>query len=428
MNPLDALLEQHGRLGLRGWPWLIMAVIAAFLVWAYFADIEQVVVATGEVSPQGRVKVIQHLEGGIIEAFHVVEGDRVNAGDALVSLNLVTAGLNRDEIQTLLDARLLVRARLAAEASGEALAFADALSTQHPDLAAAEQAVFSARRAELASELGVLSEQLNRLSHKLDESTTQQGALEANLALVREELAMLKSLFEEELIAELKVLNAQKTETRLAGELEVHKQTRKTHIARNTETQALIAHAEARFRRRAREESARNEAEIAGLSERLSVASEQQRRATIRSPIEGEVKNLRYHTIGGVVAPRDPILQIVPVADQLVIEARLLPADRGLVRDGLPVTVKITAYDFVRYGGLDGTVSHLAPDTSEESGEPFYRLVITTEKGFLGPDPDQNQITPGMGAVVDIRVGAQSVLDFLLQPVLKMADEAFREP
>jgi adhesin transport system membrane fusion protein len=428
MNPLDALLEQHGRLGLRGWPWLIMGVIAAFLVWAYFADIERVVVATGEVSPQGQVKVIQHLEGGIIEAFHVTEGDRVNAGDALVSLNLVTAGLNRDEIQTLLDARLLVRARLAAEASGEALAVADALSNQHPALAAAEQAVFSARRVELASELGVFSEQLNRLSRKLDESTTQQGALEANLALVREELAMLKSLFEEELIAELKVLNAQKTETRLAGELAVHKQARKTHVARKTEIQALIVQAEARFKRRAREESARNEAEISGLTERLSVASEQQRRATIRSPIEGEVKNLRYHTIGGVVAPRDPILQIVPVTDQLVIEARLSPADRGLVRDGLPVTVKITAYDFVRYGGLDGTISHLAPDTSEESGEPFYRLVITTEKGYLGPDPDQNQITPGMGAVVDIRVGAQSVLDFLLQPVLKMTDEAFREP
>ena len=428
MNSLDALLEQHGRLGLRGWPWLIMGVIAAFLIWTYFADIERVVVATGEVSPQGRVKVIQHLEGGIIEAFHVTEGDRVKAGDALVSLNLVTAGLNRDEIQTLLDARMLVRARLAAEASGEALALANALSTQHPDLAAAEQAVFTARKAELASELRVLSEQLNRLSHKLDESVTQQSALEANLALVREELAMLKSLFEEELVAELKVLNAQKTQTRLAGELEVHKQVRKTHIARNTETQALIAQAEARFKRRAREESARNEAEIAGLTERLSVASEQQRRATIRSPIEGEVKNLRYHTIGGVVAPRDPILQIVPVADQLVIEARLSPADRGLVRDGLPATVKITAYDFVRYGGLDGTVSHLAPDTSEESGEPYYRLVITTEKGYLGSDPGQNQITPGMGAVVDIRVGVQSVLDFLLRPVLKMTGEAFREP
>ena len=428
MNSLDALLEQHGRLGLRGWPWLIMGVIAAFLIWTYFADIERVVVATGEVSPEGRVKVIQHLEGGIIEAFHVTEGDRVKAGDALVSLNLVSAGLNRDEIQTLLDARMMVRARLAAEASGEALALANALSTQHPDLAAAEQAVFTARKAELASELGVLSEQLNRLSHKLDESVTQQSALEANLALVREELAMLKSLFEEELVAELKVLNAQKTETRLAGELEVHKQTRKTHIARNTETQALIAQAEARFRRRAREESARNESEIAGLTERLSVASEQQRRATIRSPIDGEVKNLRYHTIGGVVAPRDPMLQIVPVADQLVIEARLSPADRGLVRDGLPVTVKITAYDFVRYGGLDGTVSHLAPDTSEESGKPYYRLVITTEKGYLGLDPSQNQITPGMGAVVDIRVGVQSVLDFLLRPVLKMTGEAFREP
>ncbi len=428
MNSLDALLEKHGRLGLRGWPWLIMSVIAAFLIWSYFADIERVVVATGEVSPQGRVKVIQHLEGGIIEVFHVTEGDRVKVGDALVSLNLVTAGLNRDEIQTLLDARMLVRARLAAEASGEALTLANTLSTQHPDLAAAEQAVFTARKAELTSELGVFSEQLNRISHKLDESVTRQSALEANLVLVREELAMLKSLFEEELVAELKVLNAQKTETRLAGELEVHRQTHKTHIARNTETQALIVQAQARFSRRAREESAHNEAEIAGLMERLSVASEQQRRATIRSPIEGEVKNLRYHTIGGVVSPRDPILQIVPVADQLVIEARLSPADRGLVRDGLPATVKITAYDFVRYGGLDGTVSHLAPDTSEETGEPYYRLVITTEKGYLGPDPGQNQITPGMGAVVDIRVGVQSVFDFLLRPVLKMTGEAFREP
>ena len=165
------------------------------------------------------------------------------------------------------------------------------------------------------------------------------------------------------------------------------------------------------------------------MEERLKLASDQARRATIRSPIDGEVKNLRYHTVGGVVTPGDPILQIVPVSGQLVIDAELAPADRGLVASGLAANVKITAYDFIRYGGLAGVVTHLAPDTSTtDSGDSFYRLVVTTEQTYLGNDPNQNQITPGMDAIVEIKVGSQSVLDFLLRPVLKTRDEAFREP
>ena len=429
MNRLDQLLEQQGRPTLRGWPWLIMALLAAFLIWAYVATLERVVVAEGEVAPQGRVKVIQHLEGGVIEAFHVAEGDRVASGDPLVSLNIAAAGLNRSEIETALAARRVTAIRLAAEADGSVPNFAAAGADRRAPLVAAELAVFVARRAELDSEIAVLQEQQARLDRELEESKAKRHAIQENLSLAGRELELVTALFEEKLVAELKVLNAQQTVTRLAGELDVHNRVINTRQSKRTESEALIAQAKARFYRRAREEAALNQAEIAGLEERLKLASDQARRATIRSPIDGEVKNLRYHTVGGVVTPGDPILQIVPVSGQLVIDAELAPADRGLVASGLAANVKITAYDFIRYGGLEGTVTHLAPDTSTtDSGDSFYRLVVTTEQTYLGNDPNQNQITPGMDAIVEIKVGSQSVLDFLLRPVLKTRDEAFREP
>ena len=429
MNRLDQLLEQQGRPTLRGWPWLIMALLAAFLIWAYVATLERVVVAEGEVAPQGRVKVIQHLEGGVIEAFHVAEGDRVASGDPLVSLNIAAAGLNRSEIETALAARRVTAIRLAAEADGLVPDFAAAGADRRAPLVAAELAVFVARRAELDSEIVVLQEQQARLDRELEESKAKRHAIQENLSLAGRELELVTALFEEKLVAELKVLNAQQTVTRLAGELDVHNRVINTRQSKRTESEAVIAQARARFYRRAREEAALNQAEIAGLEERLKVASDQARRATIRSPIDGEVKNLRYHTVGGVVTPGDPILQIVPVSGQLVIDAELAPADRGLVASGLAANVKITAYDFIRYGGLEGTVTHLAPDTSTtDSGDSFYRLVVTTEQTYLGNDPNQNQITPGMDAIVEIKVGSQSVLDFLLRPVLKTRDEAFREP
>ena len=429
MNRLDQLLEQQGRPTLRGWPWLIMALLAAFLIWAYVATLERVVVAEGEVAPQGRVKVIQHLEGGVIEAFHVAEGDRVASGDPLVSLNIAAAGLNRSEIDTALAARRVTAIRLAAEADGSVPDFATAGADRRAPLVAAELAVFVARRAELDSEIVVLQEQQARLDRELEESKAKRHAIQENLSLAGRELELVTALFEEKLVAELKVLNAQQTVTRLAGELDVHNRVINTRQSKRTESEAVIVQAKARFYRRAREEAALNQAEIAGLEERLKLASDQARRATIRSPIDGEVKNLRYHTVGGVVTPGDAILQIVPVSGQLVIDAELAPADRGLVASGLAANVKITAYDFIRYGGLEGTVTHLAPDTSTtDSGDSFYRLVVTTEKAYLGNDPNQNQITPGMDAIVEIKVGSQSVLDFLLRPVLKTRDEAFREP
>ena len=213
------------------------------------------------------------------------------------------------------------------------------------------------------------------------------------------------------------------------GQLEVVKRAIDTVRAEADEFDARFDETIARFRRRARDESTANEVEISALTERLNIASAQQGRAVIRSPIEGEVKNFRYHTVGGVVGAGQAILEIVPVLEQLVIDSKSAPADRGLIRAGLAAEVKLTAYDFLRYGSLDGEISHVASDTSfDETMGPYYRVVVTTEQAYIGDDATQHQITPGMDAIVEIKVGTQTVLQALIRPVARVWSEALREP
>ena len=170
------------------------------------------------------------------------------------------------------------------------------------------------------------------------------------------------------------------------------------------------------------------EQNLARVAELLDEADEQGLRAEIKSPIEGVVKNMRYHTIGGVVSPGEAIMEIVPTGENLVIEARLNPVDRGYVREGQKATVKISSYDFARYGGLEGAVVMVAPDSStDDRGQPFFRVVAKTEKTYLGDASGELPIMPGMEASVEIHTGQRTVMEFLVKPVLKLRHEAFRE-
>jgi len=193
------------------------------------------------------------------------------------------------------------------------------------------------------------------------------------------------------------------------------------------EAEQRLEEARIRFRREAREETGRVEQGIARLQELLAEATEQGVRAEIKSPIEGVVKNMRYNTIGGVVSPGEAIMEIVPTGDKLVVEAKLNPTDRGYVEEGQRAVVKVTTYDFVRYGGLDGAVLHVVPDsTTDQDGAPYFRVIVETDKTYLGEE-GQLPITPSMQATVDIHTGEKSVMDYLIKPVLKLRHEAFRE-
>ena len=479
MSSPGTLMHRYGEPRLPGPAWLIMGLLTAAIFWTYSAKIERIVVAQGRVAPRGEVKVIQHLEGGIIEVFHVSEGERVAPGDPLITLNLGGRGINRPELQARLDRRHLTRARLEAEATGQPVQFPAEIAERHPVLLASEQAAFAARQLELESALKVLEQQKRQRQHRIAELRAEYQAVRRSLRLDHQELAVQKELYSQKLASELTLIATRRRVEDRRGRVEILDRTIVTHEAEVAEFSARTAETIARFRRlaqddagteanilaeelgqlalvkesietlrtevaefsartaetiarfgrQAREEASSNEGEITALKEQLRMADEQRGRSVIRSPIEGEVKNFRYHTVGGVIRPGEAVLEIVPLLEQLVIDAKLQPADRGFIDLGMDADIKVTAYDFVRYGSLPGRISHIAPDTSfDENIGPYYRVVLDTQRSYLGSDPAALRITPGMTALVEIKVGMQSVLNALIRPVLKTRAEAFREP
>ena len=183
-----------------------------------------------------------------------------------------------------------------------------------------------------------------------------------------------------------------------------------------------------RFQREAEDELGKAEQAIARIGTLFNEATKKDVRSEIKSPIDGVVKNIRFNTLGGVVAPGEPIMEIVPTGGNLVIEAKLSPLDRGYVKVGQPAVVKISSYDFVRYGSLDGYVILVAAGTRQnEQLGPYYRVVVQTEKSYFGEKVGSLPIMPGMEATVDIHTGQKSVMDYLVKPVLKLREEAFRE-
>ena len=429
MSRLDELQSSHPLPTWRPLAWAIVLLLSGLFVWAYFAKLDEVTVAMGEVIPQGKVKVIQHLEGGIIETIHVQEGDIVKEGDPLVQLDLASAGTNKEELQVRLDGLKLKRARLEAEATGSPTPdFPSEEALRLPQIVVAEQKAFEARRHELNSTMSVMREQVKQRQLEVKELNGQKSAIERNLKLAKERFKMSESLLSQGLTAKMEHLQLEAEVSQLEGEWESIVPAIPRVEAAVTEAQERVREVAIKFQREAQEQLGGVEQNIAQVQELLARATEQGFRATIASPIDGVVKNMRYNTIGGVVKPGEPILEVVPTGENLVIEAKLNPVDRGYVQVGQPTVVKVTTYDFVRYGGLDGKVIQIAADsTTGPEGEPYFRVVVETDKTYLGQEKGKLPITPGMEATVDIHTGKKSVLDYLIKPVLKMRHEAFRE-
>ena len=428
MTPLDELLAKHPVPGWRSVAWVLMFLVGSLLAWATLAQLDEVAVATGEVVPQGKVKVIQHLEGGIVQKINVAEGDAVHEGDSLVLLELAPTNMNRDEIQARLDSLFLSKARLEAEANGTVLALPAEPARRRPEVAHAERETFEARRQELSSVVAGLEEQARQreLAAKEFEATSRSKSNELRLA--REKLKISTSLLEGNLTSRLDHLQVERDAEKLAGEISALEMSIPRARSGLAETRERIREERTKVLRQAHEDLSKIETDIARVRELLTEATGQARRAEIRSPIAGVVKNMRYNTIGGVVRSGEPIMEIVPLNENLVIEAKLSPTDRGYVTLDQYALVKVSTFDYVRYGGLAGKVVNIAADANLDSqGQPYFKVIVQTTKSYLGDDPAQYAITPGMQALVDIHTGTKSVLDYLIRPVLKLKHEGFRE-
>ena len=257
---------------------------------------------------------------------------------------------------------------------------------------------------------------------------TRSEAAKNDIELARQEFAISTDLLKDDLIPRIEHLKRQREVEALEGELKTLAVSIPRAAASLAEAKERLREETLKYRRIAREELAKVEVSIAQITESLTRASDLVRRTEIRSPIDGVVKSLRYHTIGGVVRPGEAIMEIVPTQEKLVIEAKLSPIDVGYVRVGQPTVVKISTYDFARYGGLEGEVINLSADSlTDREGVTYFRVIAQTDRTYLGNSPGDLPIAPGMQATVDIHTGSKSVLQYMLKPVLKLKDEAFRE-
>jgi adhesin transport system membrane fusion protein len=322
---------------------------------------------------------------------------------------------------------LIKRARLIAESENSAPNYPKITDEVVKAVLEAEKNIHRTRLAQHKSKLKILEDKAQQKKLDVDQLQIKKKAIQADLEVARRKFSMSKELLSANLTPKIEHLELEIALTRLEGELKILGPSIPRAKAAASEFSEKVQEEKLNFIRDAQEQLSKTEIEIARLRELLVTAGEQVTRTTVRSPIDGIVKNLRINTLGGIVRPGDAIMDIVPSSDILVVEAKLNPADRAFIEVGQQVTVKLTAYDFFTYGGLSGRVSNIAADsTTTSDGETFFKVIVETETGDADK-VDQLLVTPGMQAMVDVHTGSKSVMQYLLQPVLKMRHESFRE-
>ena len=428
MTALDRILTRFPVPTWRPLAWLSMVALTGTVVWAAVTDLDQIAVARGTVVPKGEVRVVQHLEGGIVTAIHVREGDSVAAGQPLIQLDLGSGGLNAEEIEVRLDGLVLERSRLLSEYASLALSLPAEPSRRQPQLAEAERAAFLSRRRDHESNVAVLREQKRQRQLEIQSIETRTASVERNLALSRSQYDMIHRLAQKQLVPKMQELQMARDVEQLEGELAALRVARPAAERAHAEVEERLLQERNRFHKEAAERLREVELEIARQRELFARATSQEHRAEIVSPIDGVVQDMKINTIGGVVGPAEPIVEIVPSEEELVIEAQLSPLDIGHIAVGQPATVKVSTYDFLTYGTLTGTVRNVSADTNTDAeGNHYFRLVVVTDRDHLRIGDDSYPISPGMQAQVDIELGQRTVLQYIVEPVLKLRSEAFRD-
>ena len=406
----------------------VVLFFAAAIAWAWWAEIDEVTRGQGTVIPSSQVQVIQNLEGGILKEILVREGEMVEAGQILLRIDDTGFAASLGEQQAAYYSLMGQMARLTAESEGGALEFPPELMAEARQLAVNERKLFNARRADLKSQLGILRQQVDQRKQELTELRGQLKQNRSSLALLEEELALTEPLFRKGVVPEINFIRLRREVNDLEGLIQ-------STILALPRAKSAVQEATRRIEERylnSRSEALRElnaiKAEFAQVEQSILAARDRVMRTDLRSPVRGIVKQLNIRTIGGVVLPGMNLMEVVPLDDTLLVEARILPADVAFLKPGQEATVKLTAYDFSIYGGLPATLERISADTIvDERGDSYYQIIVRTDKSELVHQGKVLPIIPGMVASVDILTGRKTVLDYLLKPILKARDRALTE-
>ncbi len=392
LNDLHAALQHERHRGMSWTIGLLTLLVVAFVVWAYFSNVEEVTRGQGSVIPSSREQVIQSLDPGVLAALTVKEGDLVEAGQVLVRLDTARASAVDRETRNTVDALRATAARLRSEAHGVPLRFE---KDTPAELVQRETAAYQSR------------------VRAVNESV--QGLRESKRLLDRE-IAITEPMAAKGVVSEVEILRMKRQATAL--QLQLTERRNKFQADANTEL-------------------GRVEAELAQSEETMAARADPVTRSEIKAPLRGVVKNIRINTVGGVIGAGQDIMEIVPVEGPLLVEAYIRPQDVAFIKPNDEALVKLTAYDYSLYGGLDGVVTLISPDTLQDNRRPselklnpdesYYRVIVETRDNQLN---DKNgkplPIIPGMIASVDIKTGEKTVFQYLTKPITRLK-QALRE-
>jgi adhesin transport system membrane fusion protein len=399
--------------------------VIVFLLWATFGEVDELTKGDGKVIPSRQLQVVQSLDGGIVSGIEVKEGDTVKEGQVLIKIDAIRFVSTFNESRATYLALLAKAARLQAVASGSAFVPPPEVQKENPALVDQERTVYLNRKAELDGQIGIAREQLTQRTHELGEAQARREQAQRGYELTARELEMTKPLIKSGAVSDVELLRLERDVARYSGEADQAKSQITRLQAAINEAQRKVHEVELEFKNQARNELADTQAKINSLAAGSEALSDKVKQADIKSPVNGTVKRILYNTVGGVVQPGKDVVEIVPLEDALLLEARVSPRDIAFLHPGQHANVKLTAYDFTIYGGLAGTLEHIGADSVvDEKGNAFYIVRVRTERPNFGANLP---IIPGMVAEVDILTGKKSILSYLLKPVLRAKQYAMTE-
>ncbi|GHE22862.1 HlyD family type I secretion periplasmic adaptor subunit [Halomonas urumqiensis] len=425
-NDADWARMQQAPIRARTFLYVVVLAVAGLITWAYFAPIDEVTRGSGRVIPSSQLQKVQSFDGGVVQNIQVREGQLVEAGQVLMSIDPTRFVSNFRENRAQAQSLRAKAERLRALVTETPFNPAEDLRTNAPDIVAQEREVYESRREELRQQEGILEDRIRQREEELNEAIARRDTAQREANMASQELNLTRPLLSSGAVSEVEVLRLQRDVSRATGE-------RNQAAAAVARLESAVEEAKAQLsevgvERRSdwRNDLAQVLGDLSALDESSAGLQDRVRLAELRSPVDGVVQRLAINTLGGVVQPGQDVVDIIPSDDQLLVEARIAPQDIAFLRPGQPATIKLTAYDFAIYGGLQAEIDHISADTiTDDNDNTFYLVRVRTVEG-VEPDSDISVI-PGMTAQVDILTGKRTVMQFLLKPVLRAWNNSMGE-
>jgi adhesin transport system membrane fusion protein len=408
--------------------WIIFLLFICALAWANVAEVEEVTRASGKVVPSRQLQVVQNLEGGILSEILVNIGDVVDKGQLLIRIDEKRfSGPYRESRFNYLALKAQV-ARLQSETANTPFIIPEEVMKEAPEVGIREKELFKSRKNELEEMLGLLQEQSKQREQEITELKAKIAELSRTQRLLKSEIDMTRPLVKSGAVSEVEYLRLQRQDSEMQGQLTASQLALPRAMSKLQEANGKILEEKLKFSNSAKKELNDAYAKLEGLSATTTTLADRLDRTAVLSPVRGIINQVFINTVGGVIQPGMNLIEIVPLEDTLLVEAKVKPSDIAFLSPNLKATVTFTAYDFTMYGGLEAKVEHISADSIvDKQGNSFYLVNVRTTKNYLGTKDAPLPIIPGMIASVDILTGKKSILTYLMKPIYRAQSLALRE-